>query len=97
MRQRQPDEDQRAAQRRHVQFNNRAQEAEFDPDNAISPPTLRSKTRSSGVPVPNIPFPSAPLERSHRERNIANQILNQYRQQQEAQRNQPPQQEPREN
>ena len=95
-RQPQPDEDQRAAQERQVRFNNRARQAEFDPDDIISPQrTTRSKTQRSNVPVPDFKLPSAPLERNPVERNEAMQILDQYRRQQrEAQRQQPPRQEP---
>ena len=97
---RQPAEnqDQRAAQNRRqnrrVQINNRAQRAEYDQDREISPPTTRRNAREQGIPVPNFNLPSAPLERNPQARDEVNQILNQYRQRIEEQRQLPPRQEP---
>merc|ERR1711881_316020 len=80
--------------RRNVQFHPRAHTAEYDPNSAISPQrTTRSSARSTGVPVPDFPTTAQTLEYSRRAQNTAQELLDQFRNQTEAQRNQqqPPQ------
>ena len=82
--------------RRNVQFHPRAHTAEYDPNSVISPQrTTRSSARSTGVPVPNFPTTASTLEYSRRAQNTAQELLDQFRNQTEAQRNhQPPQDQP---
>ena len=83
--------------RRHVQFYPRAHTAEYDPNSAILPQrTTRSSARSTGVQVPNFPTTTSTLEYSRRAQNTAQELLDQFRNQTEAQRNQhqPPQDQP---
>ena len=83
--------------RRNVQFHPRAHTAENDPNSVISPQrTTRSSARSTGVPVPDFPTTASTLEYSRRAQNTAQELLDQFRNQTEAQRNQhqPPQDQP---
>ena len=84
----------RPQNRRNVQFHPRAHAAEYDPNSVISPQrTTRSSARSTGVPVPDFPTTAQTLEYSRRAQNTAQELLDQFRNQTEAQRNQqqPPQ------
>ena len=93
----QPARNEQPQNRRHVQFHPRAHTAEYDPNSAISPQrTTRSSARSTGVPVPDFPTTAQTLEYSRRAQNTAQELLDQFRNQTEAQRNQhqPPQDQP---
>ena len=64
-----------------VRFNPRAHTLEYETDGTIAPRrTTRQSTQETGVPVPNFQTTGSALEHSVRNRNTAQQLLDQFRQ-----------------
>ena len=81
---RQPQQPQQPRQQRQpnqgVHFDQQTHTLEFDAADTIAPRRLtRQQTAATGVPVPVLPNPTSALEHSVRNRNTAQQILNQHR------------------